>query len=636
MTEKRKKLKKEKSDLIEKSLSKNPFYFYLIMISIPFLFFIALELCLRLFNYGYDLSMWQKVADGKLILNPDVARRYFSNVKNTPSSIEDVFDEIKDKNAFRIFVLGGSSAAGYPYMPMGSFSRYIRRRLELNYPHKKIEVVNLSLTATNSFTIRDFIPEVIKQKPDLILIYAGHNEYYGALGVGSLETGTGSREIINAMLYLNRFKTTQLIKNILKWFSSLITKPENPYSSGTLMSRMAKEKYIAFNSEAYKSGLKQFEENISDVLKKINEAKIPVIISTVASNIKDQPPFVSTKYKSYSAQNVYNEAIHFYNQGNFKKADSLFRFAKDLDGLRFRAPEEINSIIRKLSKIYNIPYIDVDSFFSSISPNHIIGNNLMTDHLHPTLRGYQLIGKLFYEKMNEMKYLPSDSEPKYEYQVQDSITISNFIISQLDSTIADFRIKLLKNDWPFTNPENKKTAEEICKPKTFIDTIAIEYLDYKFRWMQAHEYAANIYLRKNNLDGFLNHISALIYQYPFIKENFNQLEIMAVDYLKKRDYKNAYKVLMAEYKVKPNAFSAKWLGQIELNSGNILPAIEFLEESFMYDSTDTQVIYNLSGAYALNKEYNKALTTVKKLLKLDSRYPGAQVLYNDLLKVVSK
>ncbi|MEJ5352068.1 MAG: SGNH/GDSL hydrolase family protein [Melioribacteraceae bacterium] len=636
MIEKRKKIKKEKSDFIEKPRSKNPFYFYLIMISIPFLFFIALELCLRLFNYGYDLSMWQEVADGKLMLNPDVARRYFSNVKNTPSSIEDVFDEIKDKNAFRIFVLGGSSAAGYPYMPMGSFSRYIRRRLELNYPHKKIEVVNLSLTATNSFTIRDFIPEVIKQKPDLILIYAGHNEYYGALGVGSLETGTGSREIINAMLFLNRFKTTQLIKNFLKWFSSLIAKPENPYSSGTLMSRMAKEKYIAFNSDAYKSGLKQFEENISDVLKKLNEAKIPVIISTVSSNIKDQPPFVSTKYKNYSAQNVYNEAIHFYNQGNFKKADSLFRFAKDLDGLRFRAPEEINSIIRKLSKIYNVPYIDVDSFFSSISPNHIIGNNLMTDHLHPTLRGYQLIGKLFYEKMNEMNYLPSDSKPKYVYEVQDSITISNFIISELDSTIADFRIKLLKNDWPFTNPAKKKTIEEICKPKTFIDTIAIDYLGNKFRWMQAHEYAANIYLRKNDLDGFLNHISALIYQYPFIKENFNQLEIMAVDYLKKRDYKNAYKVLMAEYKVKPNAFSAKWLGQIELNSGNILPAIEFLEESFMYDSTDTQVIYNLSGAYALNKEYNKALKTVKKLLKLDSRYPGAQVLYNDLLKVAGK
>ncbi|MDH7604366.1 MAG: GDSL-type esterase/lipase family protein [Melioribacter sp.] len=635
MTPKRK-VKKEKSIFTDQPPSKSPLYFYLIMISIPFLFFIVLELGLRIFNYGYDLSMWEEVAQGKLMLNPDAARRYFSNVKNTPSSIEDVFDKVKDKDAFRVFVLGGSSAAGYPYMPMGSFSRYIRRRLELNYPHKKIEVVNLSLTATNSFTIRDFIPEVINQKPDLILIYAGHNEYYGALGVGSLETGTGSREIINAMLFLNKFRTTQLIKNFLRWITSLIAKPENPYSSGTLMSRMAKEKYIAFNSETYKTGLKQFKENIGDVLRKLKEGKIPVIISTVASNIKDQPPFISTKYKNYTAQSVYNEAIQFYNKGNFKKADSLFRFAKDLDGLRFRAPEEINSIIRSLSKTYNVPYIDVDSLFSSISPNNIIGNNLMTDHLHPTLRGYQLIGKLFYDKMNEMNYLPDNSKPKYEYGIQDSITVSNFIISELDSTIADFRIKLLKNDWPFINPSKKKTIEEVCNPKTFIDTIAIEYLDNKLRWIQAHEKAANKYLIKNNLDGFLNHISALIYQYPFIKENFNQLEILAVKYLKNQDYKNAYKILIAEYKIKPNSFSSKWLGQIELNSGNIQPAIKFLEESFLYDSTDTQVIYNLSGAYALNKEYNKALTTVKKLLKLDSRYPGAQVLYNELLNIVSK
>lgn len=636
MTFGRKKTKKGKSIFIENQTSKSPLYFYLIMISIPFLFFIVLELCLRIFDYGYDLSMWEEVAEGKLMLNPDVARRYFSNVKNTPSSIEDVFDKVKDKNAFRVFVLGESSAAGYPYMPMGSFSRYIRRRLELNYPHKKIEVVNLSLTATNSFTIRDFIPEVINQKPDLILIYAGHNEYYGALGVGSLETGTGSRQIINAMLFLNKFRTTQLIKNFLKWISSLIAKPENPYSSGTLMSRMAKEKYIAFNSETYKAGLKQFKENIGDVLRKLKEEKIPVIISTVASNIKDQPPFISTKYKNYTAQSVYNEAIQFYDKGNFKKADSLFRFAKDLDGLRFRAPEEINSIIRSLSKTYNIPYIDVDSLFSSISPNNIIGNNLMTDHLHPTLRGYQLIGKLFYDKMNEMNYLPDNSKPKYEYGIQDSITVSNFIISELDSTIADFRIRLLKNDWPFINPLKKKTIEEVCNPKTFIDSIALEYLDNKLRWIQAHEKAANHYLRKNNLDGFLNHISALIYQYPFIKENFNQLEILAVKYLKNQDYKNAYKILIAEYKIKPNAFSSKWLGQIELNSGNVQPAIKFLEESFLYDSTDTQVIYNLSGAYALNKEYKKALTTVKKLLKLDSQYPGAQVLYNELLNIVSK
>ncbi|MCX7798480.1 MAG: GDSL-type esterase/lipase family protein [Melioribacter sp.] len=581
--------------------------------------------------------MWVEVSEGKLMLNPDVALRYFSNIKNPPTSIEDSFDKFKDKNSFRVFVLGESSAAGYPYMPMGSFSRYIRRRLELNYPRKKIEVVNLSLTATNSFTIRDFIPEVIKQQPDVVLIYAGHNEYYGALGVGSLEKGTGSRKIVNAVLFLNNFKITQLIKNILKWISSKFTKQVNPYSSGTLMSRMAKEKYIEFNSRLYKEGLMQFKENFVDIIVKLKAARVPLIISTVVSNLKDQPPFVSVSNSKYpSANDVYQKALIFFNLGNFRKADSLFRYAKDLDGLRFRAPEGINFIIRNLANDYKIPLVDVDSFFAHISPNHIVGNNLMTDHLHPTLKGYQIIGKLFYDKMNEMNYLPSNVKARYKYENQDSVTVSNFIISKLDLVISDFRIKILKNDWPFTNSSYKKSYEELCKPKTFLDTIALAYLKNKIRWSSAHEFVANKYLAQGNLEGFLNHVSAIIYQYPFIKYNISQLEALAVDYLKKRDYNNAYKVLETEYKIIPNAFSSKWLGQIELNSGRILPAIKFLEESMEYDSTDMQVIYNLSGAYALNREYYKAYSNIRKLLRLDPNYPGALDLYNDLAKLVKQ
>ena len=85
-------------------------------------------------------------------------------------------------------------------MPMGSFSRYIRRRLELVYPGTHIEVVNISMTGVNSYTLLDLVPGVLKQKPDLILIYAGHNEFYGALGVGSLESFGPSRTLVNLIL----------------------------------------------------------------------------------------------------------------------------------------------------------------------------------------------------------------------------------------------------------------------------------------------------------------------------------------------------------------------------------------------------------------------------------------------------
>lgn len=48
--------------------------------------------------------------------------------------------------------------------------------------------MNTSLVATNSYTIRDMVPEILEQQPDMVIIYSGHNEYYGALGVGSSQS----------------------------------------------------------------------------------------------------------------------------------------------------------------------------------------------------------------------------------------------------------------------------------------------------------------------------------------------------------------------------------------------------------------------------------------------------------------
>ena len=117
---------------------KTPKWFFIILILIPVVFFVSLELSLRLFNYGKDIPQWVDARRGKYIINPEVAFRYFNQVQNIPTTIEDVFDQRKKKDAFRVFVLGGSSAAGFPYMPMGSFSRYIRKRLELTYPNTHI------------------------------------------------------------------------------------------------------------------------------------------------------------------------------------------------------------------------------------------------------------------------------------------------------------------------------------------------------------------------------------------------------------------------------------------------------------------------------------------------------------------
>ena len=611
-------------DMVKKFLNakknkRTPFYFYIILIGFPILFFILLELGLRIFSYGFNYEQWDTVTEGKstLMLNQEIAKRYFYNTQSIPISNQDVFDAEKKSNAFRIFVLGGSSAAGYPFSPLGSFSRYVRDRLTILYPSSKIEVVNISMTAVNSYTVRDLFPGVLEQKPDLILIYAGHNEYYGALGVGSMESLGTSRKMVNLLLYLNRFKTVELLRNTIQRLMKLFL-GNNERQSGTLMSRMAKDQYIGFDTETFNDGISQFEENIQDVLDIAKEKNVLVILSTLVSNLKDQPPFISIKTKNFPpADKIYNQAKYELSSGNYRIADSLFRFARDLDGLRFRAPEKINRVITSLSREYKLPLVKVDSAFSSISPDGIIGSNLMTDHLHPTLKGYQFLGKLFFERMEQSDYLPASEKANLSDDEQDSITVANFNFTKLDSIIGDYRMKLLKNDWPFINKRNKLSNSAILHLKNATDSLAADVLDDIITWEEAHRKMAAYYLGRKNINSFLKEMDALISQYPVVVEYY---DYVANVLLPLKDYKKAYKYLMAGYDIKPSAFKAKWLGTLDLYKDNLESAEKYLNESLAYDTKDSQVWYNLAGVHVKKNDYKKAIEMVNNALMLNLNY----------------
>ena len=626
----KKKINQVQSEKGEKK--QTPKWFFIVLILIPVIFFILLELSLRFFNYGKDIPQWVDARRGKYIINPEVAFRYFNQVENIPTTIEDVFDQQKKSNAFRVFVLGGSSAAGYPYMPMGSFSRYIRKRLELTYPNTTIEVVNISLSAVNTYTLLDLLPGVLEQKPDLILIYAGHNEYYGALGVGSMESLGAFRGFVRLVLYLNKYKTVQLIRKIISGIFSLFASKNLDDSPGTLMSRMAQDQYITFNSKKYNLGLDQFEENMKEMLELIKNNHVPVIIGKVVSNLKDQKPFISIPTENYpTANQVYEKAKKKLINGYSKDADSLFRLAKDLDALRFRAPEKINQIIKKLCKEYNVPCVSIDSLFDSASPNGIVGNNLMTDQLHPNLKGYHLIGKAYYEAMEQTSYLPKNEKAQIPFSAQDSLTILDFMFSDLDSTIGNCKILLLKNDWPFIEKWQKKSIGLLFNPKNFLDSIALDFMLNKISWADAHLTTATAYLKRNDVGGYLRHMDILLYQYPIVVEYYDQVSLTL---MQMKLYDTTLKYLNARYKIEPNDYSAKWLGNIALFKGNVDKAIKYLTKSYELNSTDAQVLYNLAGAYYQKKMYDAALNTINKCLSIEPNYPQANILKQQLTHTV--
>lgn len=614
----------EVAKIIKDPSKKNSLWFYTILVLIPVMIIVLLEVFLRTIDYGYDLDQWLDAGQGKYIINPNIGRRYFPSGDFTPNTIEDVFDQQKKTNSFRVFVLGGSSAQGFPFNPMGSFSRYIRKRLELAYPETKIEVVNIGMTAVNSYTVLDLLPGVLDQDPDLILVYAGHNEYYGALGVGSVQSFGSSQTLINLVLYLNSFKVTQLVRNSINSISSLFISGGSA-SSGTLMSRMAKEKYILLNSEVFNSGIQQFQKNLTDILQLVKDKGISIVLGKLVSNLKDQKPFISVNTPNYkTADQVFSEAEVELNEENYLKADSLFRLAKELDALRFRAPQEMNDMIDDLSQKFNIATVQIDAIFDTASPDGIVGDNLIVDHLHPNVEGYQLMGKAFYDTMEKHGYLPGFENAKIPFNEQDSLTRVNFVFTKLDSVMGEYNIKLLKSDWPYVKERvaisefQSEDFAELFQPKDFIDSLAMLRIENKVSWIDAHLVAATYNLRHDKLKEYLKYMNVLIYQYPSLRDLDGALKF----------FHEQRKINLADYTPKRN-------GLLALYIGNFDNAIRYLSEAYKLNPGDPLVLFNLSLAYLNKNNYDSALTFINKCLDSNPDYPEAQSLKKRILNEIN-
>lgn len=90
-----------------------------------------------------------------------------------PGSKEGRFAAVKPKDAFRVFVLGGSIASLLQYSgEKGEFANVLADVL----PGKKVEVINCGMAGYESFREALVEQEILDYSPDLIVFLTGHNE----------------------------------------------------------------------------------------------------------------------------------------------------------------------------------------------------------------------------------------------------------------------------------------------------------------------------------------------------------------------------------------------------------------------------------------------------------------------------
>jgi tetratricopeptide (TPR) repeat protein len=517
------------------------FLFISIAVLLPFCLLIFLEVVLRIAGYGNDYPLFTEDLRNPdfLKINDEIARRYFLNPEAAPNVSSPSFRKEKNEKTLRIVVQGASTALGVPYMHGGSFPAMLEQRLRLTCPDKEIEVINTAITAVNTYTLLDLADEITEIEPDAIIIYTGQNEYYGALGVGSTQQFSSIQGLVYLYMVLDDLRLFSLIKNLQtgiarKKSADILLNPDK-----TLMERMVREQSIPYGSKMYFAGIRQFKRNISKLIKIYHRKNIPVLIGTTVSNLRDIRPFISsgtnvvsqlnqeyTEEKEYilhlieeeedNASAHYRAGQLFYAEKDYLQAESMFRKAKDLDLLRFRAPEAFNEILRENADKWDFILVDLDSVFSFHSENGIIGNELITEHVHPNAKGYFLMADAFYSELLDNKI------PESDYRISFAEAFKQMPVTRIDSVYAQLGLTVLTNSWPFKNDKfDRNLLEVLFAPFSYPDSLALLVFREELTWTQAMNELYRYCLEHKHYEGALRVTEAMKTEYRYTGIPYN-------------------------------------------------------------------------------------------------------------------
>ncbi|MCB0753794.1 MAG: hypothetical protein KDC52_20140, partial [Ignavibacteriae bacterium] len=240
---------------------------------------------------------------------------------------------------------------------------------------------------------------------------------------------------------------------------------------------------------------------------------------------------------------------------------------------------------------------------------------------------YQLFGKQFYKKIINSNKVAVGKSSLDSYSEIEKLVEENYNFTKYDSTIAAFRVKLLKNDWPFIIDGSRKDKSKLLIIASFEDSIAVNVLENKISRLDARLKLAEHYYSLKDLQSYVKELLALSEEFPIDNKILDDASAKLIN---AHQYNYVGNILERSYKIIPNVFNAKWLGIMNLSNNNNTSAIKYLEESKSLFGRDTQVLFNLTGAYMKAKNYNLAYQNIINCLVVDPNYSKAQEVKNQL------
>jgi tetratricopeptide (TPR) repeat protein len=399
----------------------------------PMLLLALIEGALRLFHVGHETSLMDScTVHGRptMCYNMFFAAPFFPpGIIKTPQFFS--LSPNKPPGTYRIVILGESAAMGDPDFAYG-FGRYLEVMLRERFPGVKFEVVNTGMVAINSHVSVIIARETAAYHPDLYVVYAGSNEVVGPYGPGTVLTNSSlNPTVIRASVFARSSRIGQL----------LTERGKGPGEWRGM--EMFLNRQVRADSPRLPQAYRNFEQNLREITRIAHHSGARVLLSTVATNLRDCPPFSSLHRQSLTpdlerdwtelvrraqlleTSGSYADALQLYllaakiddqyaelqfriarcywTLGDYASAGRRYELARDLDTLRFRADSRTNEVIRSVaaSSGAHVQLLDTQRLFAAQSRNGVIGSELLYDHVHLTPVASYLLARSAFEQITE-------------------------------------------------------------------------------------------------------------------------------------------------------------------------------------------------------------------------------------------
>ncbi len=214
-----------------------------------------------LHSHARDVPLLIPVEDdlAVLIIHP-VAEAMFNPIR---------IAKVKAPDAYRVVCLGGSSVRGVGLPREESFSAQLQGKLREAYPDRNIEVINLGGSGITSTQMIWAAESAAELRPDLVIIYSGHNDWTGKRLYGGFN---GNRDLLRLRAFLARRKLYVFARHCLLRLMGGRDEPAKQPSGGP----------VTLNEITKIT--KRFRQNLATIDELLRAAGAKVMVVSVISN----------------------------------------------------------------------------------------------------------------------------------------------------------------------------------------------------------------------------------------------------------------------------------------------------------------------------------------------------------------